>query len=75
MADIRFVVSDQRLHRLDPNLFGNFLERPSWGGELGVEGAVVPNTHTLQPEVLKRLRQMEIPILRFPGGSDVDYVD
>ena len=75
MADIRLIVSNQRLYNLDPNLFGNFLERPSWGGELGVEGAVVPNTHTLQPEVLTRLRQMEIPILRFPGGSDVDYVD
>ena len=75
MADIRFTISDQRLHNIDAKIFGNFLERPSWGGEIGVEGALIPGTHQLQPEVFHRLKDMEIPILRFPGGSDVDYVD
>jgi alpha-L-arabinofuranosidase len=75
MTDIRFTISDQRLFNIDTKIFGNFLERPSWGGEIGVEGALIPGTHELQPEVLTRLKEMQIPILRFPGGSDVDYVD
>ena len=75
MADIRLTITNQRLHRIDAKLFGNFLERPSWGGEIGVEGALIPGTHQLQPEVIERLKAMQIPILRFPGGSDVDYVD
>lgn len=72
--EIRYVVEDRALHRVDPKLFGHFLERPSWG-ETGVEGALVPGTSQLQPGVLDRLRQMRIPILRFPGGTDVDYID
>jgi alpha-L-arabinofuranosidase len=75
MAEIQLIIGNQRLHRIDPKIFGNFLERPSWGGEIGVEGALIPGTRQLQPEVLERLKAMQIPILRFPGGSDVDYMD
>lgn len=70
----RLVVRDRVLHRIDDKLFGHFLERPSWG-ETGVEGGLVPGTRELQPGVLERLRRMRIPILRFPGGTDVDYID
>lgn len=73
-AAVRFVIESRVLHRIDPKLFGQFLERPSWG-EIGIEGGVVPGTHELQPSVLERLREMRIPILRFPGGTDVDYMD
>ena len=59
---------------IDPRLFGQFMERPSWG-EIGVEAAIVPDTNQLQPAVLQLIRQMEIPIIRFPGGTDVDYLD
>jgi len=50
------------------------MERPSWG-EIGVEGGLIPGTSKLQPGVLKLLREMEIPIIRFPGGTDVDFMD
>ncbi len=71
---VRFVIEDRVLHRIDDKMFGHFLERPSWG-ETGVEGGLVPGTRELQPGVLERLREMRIPILRFPGGTDVDYMD
>jgi alpha-N-arabinofuranosidase len=70
----RIMVRDRVLHRIDDKLFGHFLERPSWG-ETGIEGGLVPGTRDLQPGVLERLRRMRIPILRFPGGTDVDYID
>ncbi|MFB0525611.1 MAG: alpha-L-arabinofuranosidase C-terminal domain-containing protein [Phycisphaerae bacterium] len=50
------------------------MERPSWG-EIGAEGALIPGTHRLQPQVLELIKQMQIPILRFPGGTDVDFLD
>jgi len=73
-AKVRYVIQDRVLHRIDDKLFGHFMERPSWG-ETGVEGGLVPGTRDLQPGVLERLRQMRIPVLRFPGGTDVDYID
>jgi alpha-N-arabinofuranosidase len=72
--DIIYRVGAQALHRIDPRLFGQFMERPSWG-EIGPEGALIPGTHELQPEVLRLLREMRIPVLRFPGGTDVDFMD
>lgn len=73
-AGITITVSDKVLHEIDPRLFGQFMERPSWG-EIGPEAAVIPGTHKLQPEAERLLRQMRVPIARFPGGTDVDYID
>jgi len=73
-ADISFVIKNKTIHRIDPRLFGQFMERPSWG-EIGVEGGTIPGTGKLQPKVLELLEQMQIPIIRFPGGTDVDFMD
>ena len=72
---IRYRVGNRVLHPIDARLFGSFMERPSWGGETGPEGALVPGTHRLQPGVVKLLRDMQIPIVRFPGGTDADFLD
>lgn len=69
-----YTVRDRTLFRIDPRLFGQFMERPSWG-ETGPEGALVPGTNVLQLSVLRLLKQMQIPIIRFPGGTDVDFMD
>ena len=72
--DASYRLENRTLHRIDPKLFGHFMERPSWG-EVGIEGGLVPGGRELQPGVLDRLQRMNIPILRFPGGTDVDYLD
>jgi alpha-N-arabinofuranosidase len=72
--DISFSIKKEVIHRLDPRVFGQFMERPSWG-EIGVEGGLIPGTRKLQPGVLTMLEDMDIPIIRFPGGTDVDYMD
>lgn len=71
---IVFTIGARELHRIDHRLFGQFMERPSWG-ETGPEAAVVPGTHDLQPEVMRLLEEMKIPVVRFPGGTDVDHMD
>ena len=68
-------VEDRVLHPIDPRLFGQFMERPAFNGEIGAEAAVVPGTHDLQPEASRLIRGMRIPIIRFPGGTDVDFLD
>ncbi|MFZ5833202.1 MAG: hypothetical protein ACOY3P_24200, partial [Planctomycetota bacterium] len=74
LAATRITISDAVLHEIDPRLFGQFMERPSWG-EIGAEAAVIPGTHKLQPEAERLLRQMRVPLARFPGGTDVDYTN
>lgn len=68
-------VRNKVLHRIDARLFGQFMERASWGGEIGAETAVVPGTHKLRPKAKQLLREMQVPIARFPGGTDADYID
>jgi alpha-N-arabinofuranosidase len=72
--EIRFTVAAGPATPVDRRLFGHFLERASWG-EPGPEGALLPGTHDLDPRVLESLKAMRISIIRFPGGTDVDYID
>ncbi|UCC96663.1 MAG: hypothetical protein JSW66_12550 [Phycisphaerales bacterium] len=71
---ISFRIRPDVLHTINPRLFGQFMERPSWG-ETGVEGARIAGTRKLQPRVSELLAEMEIPVIRFPGGTDVDFMD
>jgi alpha-L-arabinofuranosidase len=73
-TDIHVTVTHQMQHRIDPRLFGQFMERPSWG-EIGVEGALISGTNRLQPRARKLLEAMKVPVIRFPGGTDVDFMD
>ncbi len=73
-VDVSFRIKKEILHGINPRLFGQFMERPSWG-EIGVEGGRVPGTRQLQPAVMKLLEDMDIPVIRFPGGTDVDFMD
>ena len=70
---LRITVESRELHAVDRRLFGQFLERPSWG-ETGPEIAAGTNGN-LSADVVELLRGMEIPIVRFPGGTDIDYTD
>ena len=72
--EITFSIKRSVIHKINPRIFGQFMERPSWG-EIGVEGGLIPGTRKLQPGVSKLLKEMEIPVIRFPGGTDVDFMD
>jgi alpha-L-arabinofuranosidase len=74
-ADLRIRVTHEVLHPVNKRLFGQFLEKPSWGGETGPEAALLPGTRQIDPRVEEMMRAMEIPVVRFPGGTDVDYLD
>jgi alpha-L-arabinofuranosidase len=67
-------VRDRVLHRIDERLFGQFMERATFG-EPGPESALQPGTRRLQPKALAALKELSPPIIRFPGGTDADYID
>src|SRR6056297_2028515 len=72
---ISIKVNDKKVAELDPRIFGQFIEKPSWGGEWGPEAALKPGTHDLQDGVEELMGKMHIPVLRFPGGTDVNFQD
>jgi len=70
-----FKLTNEVLNEVDDRIFGQFLEKPSWDGEIGPEAAYLPRQGTLQEGALPLLKEMNIPVLRFPGGTDVDHMD
>lgn len=72
-APVQVTVQNETLHELDPRVFGQFLERPSWG-EHGPENATDAEGH-LPPKIVGMLAEMEIPIVRWPGGTDIDHTN
>jgi alpha-N-arabinofuranosidase len=72
--EVRVRVTDTALHPVDRRLFGQFLERASWG-EPGPEAFVDPATGQLPTNIVAMLKEMRLPVVRFPGGSDVDRID
>ena len=71
---IVFKISDRAIAPVNDRLFGHLLERASWG-EPGPEIALQRGTRSLYPEAVELMQQMNIPLIRFPGGTDVDYTN
>ena len=65
--------SEQQRGPLSHLLFGQFMERASFG-EPGPESACDENG-ALRPKAFELLKDMAPPIVRFPGGTDVDFLD
>ncbi|NJN25291.1 MAG: hypothetical protein HC819_04595 [Cyclobacteriaceae bacterium] len=61
------------LNPVDDRLFGGFFEKATWNGEIGSDAAISMNTGKVIPEVREYMDWMNIPILRFPGGTAIDY--
>ncbi len=70
---IDVIVKDKVLNKVDSRLFGQFMERP--GSEAGPENIFVPGTQTMQPKAIEMLKAMKIPIIRFPAGTTIDYLN
>jgi alpha-L-arabinofuranosidase len=72
---ISFKIENKELAPLDSRIFGQFLEKPSWGNEIGTEAALDTVSHQLQDGVFELIKAMNIPVMRFPGGTDIDILD
>lgn len=70
---IVFTIHDQAVHEVNDMLFGHFFEKASWDGEIGADVAIDTFTGEVIPSVYQLMDSMQIPILRYPGGTDWDY--
>ena len=68
-----YTISPTPVHAIDDRLFGAFFEKATWGGEIGSEAAISLTTGEVFPEVKAYMDWMQIPLLRFPGGTAIDY--
>lgn len=60
---------------IDRHIFGQFAEHLGRGIYEGVwvgEGSPIPNTHGFRLDVLTALKQLRIPVIRWPGGCFAD---
>ena len=75
---LTLTITDKVENTIDHRLFGHFLERPSWGTtrqETGPERAYHAPTDNLHPEVVGILDRADVPVIRWPGGTDVDHMN
>lgn len=66
-------ISSQAIAPVDDNIFGHFLEKASWDNETGGDVLIDTATGEYVPGALDYLRAMDIPVIRFPGGTDTDF--
>lgn len=68
-----YTVSGEARNEVDDRLFGGFFEKATWGGEIGSDAAISLRTREVMPEVREFMTWMELPLLRYPGGTAIDY--
>ena len=64
---------DRRLGRIDRNIYGNFAEhlgRCIYGG-IYEEGSPLSDERGFRTDVMEAVRELKIPVLRWPGGNFV----
>jgi alpha-N-arabinofuranosidase len=62
-------------HRINPNIYGHFAEhlgRCIYDGFWVGEDSPVPNTRGIRNDIIKALKNIKIPVLRWPGGCFAD---
>lgn len=67
--------ADQPGPRIRPQVYGHFAEHLGgciYGGIWVGENSPIPNTRGLRNDVVAALKQLEIPVLRWPGGCFAD---
>ena len=68
-----YTITGEVLNEVDNRIFGGFFEKATWNGEIGSDAAISLQTGEVFPEVKSFMEWMQIPLLRYPGGTAVDY--
>lgn len=67
--------TDIRKGKIDRNIYGNFAEhlgRCIYGGFWVGKDSVIPNINGIRKDVVEALKELNIPVLRWPGGCFAD---
>lgn len=74
MADI-YVNIKQRLGRINREIYGQFSEhlgRCIYNGIYVGEDSEIPNVNGMRTDIVEALKQIQVPVLRWPGGCFAD---
>ncbi len=69
------VILDEKIGRVNPNIFGHFAEhlgRCIYEGIYVGEDSPIPNTRGIRNDVIEAMKQISPPVLRWPGGCFAD---
>jgi len=69
------VHADKGKEKISRNIYGHFSEhlgRCIYGGFWVGEDSTIPNTRGIRNDVVEALKQLKIPVLRWPGGCFAD---
>lgn len=68
--------ADQGKYTIDKNIYGHFAEhlgRCIYGGfYVGEDNKVIPNVAGVRTDVIEALKDLKVPVLRWPGGCFAD---
>lgn len=67
--------ADIRKGKIDKNIYGNFAEhlgRCIYGGFWVGKDSEIPNINGIRKDVVEALKELKIPVLRWPGGCFAD---
>jgi alpha-N-arabinofuranosidase len=78
-ADARIeVLLDEPLGEISPNIYGQFTEHIGgviYDGVWVGEGSKIPNDHGLRSQLVTMMKQIHVPVIRWPGGCFADSYD
>ena len=66
---------DKKLSHIAPELYGQFSEhlgRCIYDGVFVGESSDIPNTNGMRNDIVDALRNLNLPVLRWPGGCFAD---
>ena len=66
---------DVKIARIEKEVYGNFSEhlgRCIYGGVYVGENSPIPNVNGMRSDVVEALKEMKLPVLRWPGGCFAD---
>jgi alpha-N-arabinofuranosidase len=68
--------ADLGKYKIDKNIYGHFSEHLGRciydGFYVGETNKIIPNTRGIRNDIVKALRKMKVPVLRWPGGCFAD---
>ena len=78
-ADARIeVLLDEPLGEISPNIYGQFTEHIGgviYDGVWVGEGSKIPNDHGIRSQLVDMMKQIHVPVIRWPGGCFADSYD
>lgn len=71
-----FVNAGRKYSKINRNIYGHFAEhlgRCIYQGIFVGEDSAIPNVRGIRTDVVQALRQIKVPVLRWPGGCFAEY--